>query len=98
MPCALKTYDIVPPNCFQYPHWGRSPIVEELAKKESAFRRANGIPRGSYRECLEDVDQFNAEKVLGCDPRWTTPTESASIAVGEGAAGLVECHGCGAPI
>lgn len=94
----LKSYDHVPPNCFQWPRHGKSPVIEELAKKESAFRQANGFPRAGFRQCLEDVDAYNATVVLDGDPRFTTPAEGPGIALGEMSAFLAECHACGAPV
>lgn len=103
--CRLKSYDAVPPNCYSYTQtegivrrFGREPVIEALAKAVSAFRQGNRLPRASIRETLEDVDEYNAVVVLGCDARWTNRTETGGVALAEGSGVLAGCKGCGAPI
>lgn len=102
----LKSYDVVPPNCFSYEQtqgiarsFHREPVIEAVAKAVSAFRKGNGLPRAGLRESLEDVDWYNATVVLRGDPRFTSPTSGPAVAVGDTAAILNEgCKGCGAPV
>lgn len=96
--CRLKSYDTVPPNCYQFPGFDKSPVIEALAKSLSARRAGNGLPRSDFRSSLEDVDGYNAIVVLGCNPNWTWQTDKPGVSLGDNSPLLAPCKGCGAPV
>lgn len=104
--CRLKSYDARPSgNCYAYQQtegisrwFPPEPMPEAQATLVSAFRRGNGLSRASLRECLEDVDSYNANIVLRCNPQWTIPCDTPGVALGESSPMLHPCKGCGAEV
>lgn len=54
------------PDCRLF---GPSPLIDEPAKGLSAFRRANGIPRASVAECVQDISLYTCQRIGG-NPAW----------------------------
>ena len=109
MNCRLRTYESNPPGGYLYVqtqgikrNFPAQPLIEAQAKIVSAFRAGNGLPRASVRECLEDIDHFNAER-LGCHRMWTVPigtsvAESKVISMQQNHPAISKCAGCGATV
>ncbi len=109
MNCRLRTYESNPPGGFPYVqvqdirhNFPSQPLIEAQAKIVSSFRAANGLPRASVRECLEDIDRFNALR-LGCHRMWTVPVGTTAadarvISLQQNHPAISECAGCGATI
>jgi hypothetical protein len=100
----LRTYDQNPPGGFVFPKPGggfwSAPIVEALAQQMSSYRKGNGKPRDSVRECLEDADHYQCQR-MGNDPRYCVPCQGASNVVALGQTNPIiapPCAGCGAPV
>jgi hypothetical protein len=105
MSFRLRSYDVNPPGgfCFQEPGFARQclPMIDDIARNLSAFRKGNGRPRSSIQECLRDVDSYQCQR-LGNNGTWC-------IESGKNAAGTLNpvalsanaplvappCHGCG---
>lgn len=97
----LLSHDKCPPGEFRYEQsfngkskkFGSHPVISELAKKVSDFRKGNALPRPSQGEALEDIDFWNAQR-LGFDPRWCYDTDrpfSELVAMSPSA----DCATCG---
>lgn len=103
----LRTYENTPPGGYVFDEYGSKPhhfrgepMIEALAKQVSAYRRANGLPRASYREAIEDVDRQTCSR-LGNNLTYCIQAEvnDGVVALASNAPGLNGgCKGCGAPI
>lgn len=107
----LRSYELSPPGGYRYVQpnepdgKGRvfrgEPMIEQLSRNVSNYRKGNGLPRASYAECLEDVDRFMANIILKSSPTWTVQIDADSpdtIPLLDSAPGLKPCVGCGIPI
>ena len=110
--CRLRSYEVNPPGGYLYVqtqgvkrNFPAEPLIEAQAKIVSAFRAGNNLPRANVRQCIEDIDRFNAQR-LGCNRQWTVPinstgeTKTISLAnthplVSASGGG---CKGCGATV
>lgn len=77
------------------------PIIEDIARSLSSFRSANGKPRASVVECLQDVDQFQCLR-LGCNPSYCVSVEAPQraappVALNSSSPIISPCRGCGVP-
>lgn len=107
MSCRLRTYDVVPPGGYPfenykgiYRRFPSEPLIEAQAQIVSQFRQANGIPRASVAECLEDVDIYTCRR-LGCDHRFCTGSSVRSgttVALNASSPIVAPCGGCGAKV
>ena len=111
--CRLRSYEINPPGGFLYVQtegikreFPSEPVIESQAQAVSAFRRGNGLPRAGVRECIEDVDRWNASR-LGCNRSWCvaadSPTEAHTISIANSHPLITKstggvCSGCGAQL
>lgn len=102
----LRSYDVSPKGGYYFSQEGdkprnfpNSPMIEPLAQQVATYRSANGLPRASYHEALEDVDSYQCRR-LGNNPRYCIPCaeNNTLVAVADNAPGLKPCAGCGAPI
>lgn len=70
MKYRLRSYEVTPPGgyCYDEPGFKRRclPVIEDIARALSAFRKANGRARSSTAECLADVDAAQCQR-LGND-------------------------------
>ena len=101
----LRSYDNTPRGGYFFEEFGPKPrkfrgepVIEALAKQVAAYRSGNGLPRASYHEAMEDVDQYQCRR-LGNDPLFCVPcgddkTELASSPPGVNGS----CKGCGAVV
>ncbi len=101
----LRSYDINPPAgfCFEEPGFPKRclPMIDDVARALSAFRKGNGRARSSIQECVRDVDSYQCQR-LGNNPTWCI--ESGKNAAGtlnpvslQANAPLIAppCAGCG---
>lgn len=106
--CRLASYDTVPPGGYLYTQtegikreFPSLPTIESQAQAVSAFRAGNGLPRSSVRECLTDIDHFNAAR-LGCHRRWCVSVDPATgattTALSQTSPIITPCKGCGAQL
>ncbi len=79
------------------------PVIEDIARSLSAYRRGNGKPRSSVAECMQDVDMFQCAR-LNCDQRYcvsTSPKAGADPHIALSPSSPVlntgPCKGCGVP-
>ncbi len=98
----LRSNSIVIPGRFHFYQDGEksnnfspSPVAKVLANEVQSFRTANGLPRSSHDECLQDVIDFNGYR-LGGDPKYFVKIDqdegrSFSQPPAQGQA----CAGCG---
>lgn len=96
----LRSYDNAPPGRYCFPGFQCQPMIEALARQVQSFRSGNNEARPSYRECLEDVDSYNCQR-LGNNPAFCipcNPDEAQQIALAANAPGLQPCAGCGAVV
>jgi hypothetical protein len=103
MSWRLRSHSNFPPGSFQYEQtvgiqkrWGGQGL-EELVPKVLNFRVGNKLPRASKAEVLQDIDEFNAER-LGHNPQWTYNTDAPFTASQLAAVGAAGCPGCGATL
>lgn len=104
----LLSYDTVPPGGYPYVQPGdksrnfpAQPSIEAQAKIVQSYRKGNGLPRASYKECLTDVDHYVATEALSGNPRFTVklPEDNPeAIAAAGNAPGITPCIGCGVPV
>jgi hypothetical protein len=78
-----------------------TPLVDLQATAVSNFRRANGLPRATFDDALEDVVQYTCKR-LGGHKRWCYETGKA-VSFAEGSTMLRArktggCGGCGAKV
>lgn len=102
----LRSYELNPPGGYVYPkpnggYWS-APMIEALAQKMSAWRKANGKDRPSVRECLEDADHYQCQR-LGNMPAYCTecnPVNKTEVAMGNLNPVVTPnlCKSCGAPV
>lgn len=110
MSYRLKTYDSNPPGGYCYnqdfdpkrKNFGCAPDITALAGIVARWRAANGLPRSSVREALEDVDRYNCAR-LGNDPRYCFSSDvplgaPGSTALNTSSPIIAPCGGCGAPV
>ena len=109
MKCRLLNYDGPIPGNYPYVQtegihrdFSALPIIESQAQTVSEFRRGNSLPRASVRECLEDVDHYNAQR-LGCHRSWTVAidaqTGARTVALNPTHPIMAPpCNGCGAQL
>lgn len=79
----LISHEKCPPGEFWYrqtfpkgvKQWGSTPEMRALGRKVANFRTANGLPRDSFAEALEDIDQFTCNR-LGNNPRYCRDTDA----------------------
>lgn len=104
--CRLKTYEAVPPGGYIfenfpviYRKFPSVPTIESQARYVSDFRKANGIPRSSPKECLQEVDAYTCQR-LGCNPAYCVAQDSKTgqiVALNQSNPILTGgCAGCGA--
>lgn len=67
--------------------------IESQAARILKFRRANGVPRASFDETLEDLNIFTCAR-LGNDPRWCGDSTKNHPLPQKASSG--GCKGCGA--
>lgn len=107
MKYRLRSYELTPPGGYPYEQQGLKPhsfptvpVIEDQARNVMAYRKANGLPRDSYKECLVAVDRQVAAR-LGNSPAWCVIEDgdtTATIALSDNAPGLAPCKGCGARV
>lgn len=102
----LRSYDQTPPGGYPFeqtnPHksFPSQPMIEAQASILSRWRKANNVPRSELRECLEDVDHYQCQR-LGNMPQFCTPCagELQAVALSQTSPIIAPpCHGCGAPV
>lgn len=101
----LISYENTPPGSYPYNQTGdkprsfkATPTIESQALAVAAYRRANGLPRATYPEALQDIDEHQCSR-LGNNPRWCVESgASPQYALASNAPGLVPCKSCGAPV
>lgn len=104
----LRTYDQIVRGGYIFEQYGQKtlkfgpePVIEAVARQVWKFRMANGLPRATYREAVEDVDQFNC-RARGNDPSIcieVTDPDAHVINMMENTPGISgPCKGCGAPV
>jgi len=105
MPCRLRSYDTSPPGgyCYVEPGFPKMcvPVIEDIARALSAYRKGNGKPRSSVPECLQDVDEFQCLR-LGCNPSYCVSTAAPQggapvTALNSSSPIITPCRGCGVP-
>ena len=105
MPFYLKSYQAPPPGLFAYVQrdgifsiFNPSAIIEDVAKKVSAFRLKNGLNRGSLAESMEDIDAFNCAR-LENNPNWVFQTDATFAQIHSNHPFIKQhCSTCGTPV
>ena len=106
--CRLRSYDGPLPGNYSYVQtegikrdFPSVPVIESLAQDLSSFRKGNNLPRSSVKECLLDVDHYNAQRV-GCHRDYTTAIDSIADAgktsLPQSHPIITPCKGCGAQL
>lgn len=102
MSYILISKELVPPGGFSFVQTGdkprvfaSQPMAESQAQIVSSYRRANGLPRGSVSESLQDVMTYTCQR-LGNNPKWCTQVEDGVTL--DYAAMPKPCAGCGAKV
>lgn len=103
----LKSYDLSPPGGFPYDdpagkRFPSQPLIEAQAQTVARWRAANGKPRATVKESLQDVDQQTCKRLgnmrqfcVLCD----AAAAAASVALNQSSPIVAPpCGGCGAPI
>lgn len=103
----LRSYEQSPPGgyCYEEPGFKRRclPIIEEIARALSGFRKGNGREGSSLVECLRDVDSAQCQR-LGNNPIYCIPCGQPAgqvqpVAMQANAPLIAPpCAGCGAPV
>lgn len=102
----LRTYEVSPPGGFIYQQTQgitrkfKGPLIEAIAGQVADFRKANGLPRASVREALEDVDHYTCER-LGNMAQWCVSCDPKDRIVALAPTHPIvapPCAGCGAPV
>jgi hypothetical protein len=101
----LKSYDVSPPGGYPFQDAGgrkfpAQPLIEAQAQEVSAWRTRNGKPRASVKECLQDVDHYQCQRLgnmrtfcIACDGT------AAAMALNQSSPIVAPpCNGCGAPV
>ena len=103
-PCRLRTYELTPPGGYPYTEpdghqFHSSPMIEDTARRVASYRAANGRPRATVREALEDVDAYTCQR-LGNMAQWCLCNDQAAgnVSFGPGNPIITPCHGCGAKV
>jgi len=73
----LRSYDQSPPGGYCYGPDGSFrrrclPVIEDIARALSAYRKGNGLPGASIQEALRDVDSAQCQR-LGNNPTYCIP-------------------------
>jgi len=68
--------------------------IQQQTARILKFRRANGVPRATFDETLEDLNEFTCAR-LGNDPRWCGDGRRVAQVQRVQSAG---CKGCGAVV
>lgn len=95
----LNTYLRVPPGSFRYEQaeWGLhvGSNIEHLADELMDWRKGNNLPRATFGESLEDIENFTVANIKN-NPRWTYNSDQPFGALrpqsGQG------CSTCGAVV
>lgn len=77
---------------------GPVPAIMDVASCLSGFRSANGLPRASITECLEDVHSFTCERLGNSTSICIECTPDEFLEVNRNVPGIMPCKGCGIPI
>lgn len=103
MSCRLKSYEQPLPGNYPYHQtdgidrkFPAQPTPEYQAQVVSAFRKGNGLSRSSLKECLEDVDRYQCQR-LGNNPVYCTCSEAQAnvLALNASSPIITPCKGCG---
>ncbi len=101
----LRSYEVSPPGGFPYIQPGSpsrnfpaQPMIEAQARIVLSFRLGNGLPRATYSECIQDIDQFTCARLGNPASLCILCGDTPSIALAANAPGLVPCATCGAPV
>lgn len=79
------------PSCYLF---GPSPTIGEPARRLSAFRTANGLPRANITEASEDIDSYTCHRLSNAGA-WCYDTDKPYGEVNPGARPPVPCATCG---
>jgi hypothetical protein len=98
----LRSYDFSPPGSYVFTQDGHTfsgPLIEAVGQQLLSYRKANGKPRATLKECIEDIDHGTCQR-LGNMATYCIPcTEVGAIALGPSSPIIAPpCHGCGAPV
>lgn len=104
----LRSYENSPPGAYPFTEFSSKPrnfrsqpMLEAQAKIVWGYRRANGLPRATYKEAIEDIDRQTCQR-LGNNPLYCIECSSDSpheVALSESTPGLNgPCKGCGVPV
>lgn len=102
----LRSFDNPVPGGYQFTEGGskprkfrQQPVPEPLAREVAAYRAANGLPRATYPESLQDVSSFQCER-LGNNPAYCVSSDIVGniIPLAADAPGLAPCKSCGAVV
>lgn len=104
--CRLRSYALIPPGGYPYVQndgkhrvFPTVPVIEDQARIVADFRKANGLPRGTVREALEDVDRFQCQRLGGMSAFcFCSDTAPATVALGTQSPIISPCAGCGAKV
>ncbi len=78
-------------NCHQF---GPSPTINEPARRLSAFRTSNVLPRAGITESTEDIDAYTCQR-LGNNDTWCYNTDKPYGEVNPTALPPAPCATCG---
>lgn len=102
----LVSYDAPLPGNFPYEQstgvykrFPAEPLIEAQARNVAAWRKANGLPRSSVIESLEDVDHYQCSS-RGNPKGLCIPCSGAAaqVALGQSSPIVAPCGGCGAKV
>lgn len=97
----LISYELSPPGGFYFKQGNRNfagPVIQAIAQEVAAYRSSNGLPRATFPDALQDVDEYQCQR-LGNNPRWCTGTGVVrQFALAQNAPGLAPCASCGAKV
>lgn len=107
MKFRLRSYELSPPGGYPYEQrkgvqrkFPSLPMIEAQAAVVADFRRANGLPRASVMEALEDIDRYTCAR-LGGMSQWCLPVDQeaqSAVALGISSPIVSPCRGCGAAV
>lgn len=102
---VLKSQRKAPPGNFLYEQtegiykkFDATPLLDDLARVVTKFRKGNNLPRANLEKVLQEVEQYNCAR-LGNNPRYCYDTERPYVEVSpiaKRASG--GCGGCGARV
>ena len=109
--CQLISYENPLPGNYPYVDpsgrvFAAQPTPEGQAGIVSGYRSGNSLPRASVKECLEDVDRYQCQR-LGCNRMYCRPMTPGQVgvdvvwvgpAVASGGSSGGGCRGCGASV